>query len=283
MLLALAFSIERKGARLAAMLGYRDELSSRKIRAGQRLRILLDLIERPNRNDVAALGAGAGPHVDDDVGLAHRLLVVFDDNQRVAQIAQRLERRQQPRVVTLMQSDRRLVQDVQHADKRRTDLRCQTNALRFTARERRCRTRKVQISETDVGQESQPRANFFEDLMRDQHLTLVELQIAEKLLGTLDRGFRDRGDVLTADRYGEGFRLQTRTVADLHVVGRHEFLDVFLHVVAARFVVTALQVVDHAFERRFVRPCVTAARLVFELLFFSAPYKTVCSKSARPS
>jgi hypothetical protein len=43
---------------------------------------------------------------------------------------------QQPIVVALMQSDRRLVEDVHHADEARADLTGEANALRFAARER---------------------------------------------------------------------------------------------------------------------------------------------------
>ena len=52
----------------------------------------------------AALGAGARADVDDHVGLAHRVLVVLDHDQRVAEVAQRLQRREQPVVVALMQA-----------------------------------------------------------------------------------------------------------------------------------------------------------------------------------
>ena len=66
---------------------------------------------------------GAGPHVDEPVGAPHHLLVVLDDDDRVADVAQPLERADQARVVALVQADRRLVEDVEHADELRADLR----------------------------------------------------------------------------------------------------------------------------------------------------------------
>ena len=78
-----------------------------------------------------------GTDVDDHVGGAHRVLIVLDHDERVADVAQRLQRRQQPVVVALVQPDRRFVEDVEHADQRRADLRRQPNALRLAARERR--------------------------------------------------------------------------------------------------------------------------------------------------
>jgi hypothetical protein len=50
------------------------------------------------------------------VGRAHHLLVVFDDEHRVAEIAQPLEGCDQLRVVALVKPDRRLVEDVQDSD-----------------------------------------------------------------------------------------------------------------------------------------------------------------------
>ena len=77
-----------------------------------------------------------GPEIDDVIGGAHRLLVVLDDDDGVAEVAQLLERGEQSRVVALVQPDRRLVEDVQHADEARADLRRETNALRLAARQR---------------------------------------------------------------------------------------------------------------------------------------------------
>ena len=47
----------------------------------------------PCGDDVAAVNAGARTDVDDPVGRAHHLLVVLDDDQGVAEVAQALQRR----------------------------------------------------------------------------------------------------------------------------------------------------------------------------------------------
>ena len=73
-------------------------------------------------DDLAAVLAGAGTDVDDPVALADRLLVVLDDDDRVAEVAQPGERVDQPPVVALVQSDRRFVEHVQRADEAGTDL-----------------------------------------------------------------------------------------------------------------------------------------------------------------
>ena len=77
--------------------------------------------------------ARPGPDVDDPVGRPDRLLVVLDDEHRVAQVAQARERRDELGVVALVEADRRLVEDVQDAHQRRADLGRQPDALRLAA------------------------------------------------------------------------------------------------------------------------------------------------------
>ena len=73
-------------------------------------------LHRAAVDDGAAVLAGAGADVDDPVALADRLLVVLDDDHRVAEVAQPGERVDEPAVVALVQPDRRLVEHVQRAD-----------------------------------------------------------------------------------------------------------------------------------------------------------------------
>jgi hypothetical protein len=96
----------------------------------------------------------ARPEVDQVVGRANRLFVVFDDEDGVAQIAELAERRQQPPVISLVEPDGRLVEHVEHAGQLRSDLRGQPDALAFTARERGRAARERQIPDADVDQES---------------------------------------------------------------------------------------------------------------------------------
>ena len=111
--------------------------------------------------------ACAGAEVDEVVGCAHRLLVVLDDDDGVAEVAQLPERGEQTRVVALVQSDRRLVEDVEHADETRADLRREANALRLAARQRLRGAAEREIVESDVDEEAQPLAHFLEDRAGD--------------------------------------------------------------------------------------------------------------------
>ena len=121
----------------------------------------------PLRDDLAAVHAGAGTDVDDVIGAANRFFVVLDDDDRVAEIAQMHERAQQPRVVALMQADRRFVEDVHHADESGADLAREADALRFAARQRVGAAIQRQIVQADVDEELQPRADLLQNLVGD--------------------------------------------------------------------------------------------------------------------
>ena len=90
----------------------------------------------PEYDDLAAVLARARADVDDVVGDPDRLLVVLDDDHRVAEVAQAHQRVDQALVVALVQADRRLVEHVEHADEPAADLRRQPDALRLAAGER---------------------------------------------------------------------------------------------------------------------------------------------------
>ena len=104
----------------------------REVLSGKRMRRVADVLGCALRDDLSAVLAGARPHVDDIIGRQDRIGVVLDDDHAVAEVTQVLERRQQPVVVALMQTDRRLVEHVHHAGQSRPDLRCKPDALRLS-------------------------------------------------------------------------------------------------------------------------------------------------------
>ena len=62
------------------------------IQAGNRSRIRGYIIRRAQRDDFAAMRAGAGPEIDNVVRASDGFFVVLDDQDRVAEIAQRRKR-----------------------------------------------------------------------------------------------------------------------------------------------------------------------------------------------
>ena len=151
-----------------------------------------DLVGRALRDDLAAVDAGAGADVDHVVGGADRVLVVLDHDHRVADVAQVLERLEQPRVVALVQADRRLVQHVEHAGQAGADLRGQADALALAARQRAGGARQRQIVEADVVQELQALADLLEDARGDLGLLLGEASSAARRTRRWPRGSTGR-------------------------------------------------------------------------------------------
>ena len=84
---------------------------------------------------MAAVLAGARADVDSPVRGLDRVLVVLDDDQGVAQVAQPEQRLDEPAVVALVQPDARLVEHVEDADQPGPDLGGEPDTLRLAAGE----------------------------------------------------------------------------------------------------------------------------------------------------
>ena len=106
---------------------------ARQVFAGQRVRVCHDFGRCAFSDDMAAMHARARADINHIVGQANGVLVVLHHDHRVADIAQVLEGAQQTVVITLVQADGGLVEDIQHPNQPRTNLAGQTNTLGFTA------------------------------------------------------------------------------------------------------------------------------------------------------
>ena len=103
----------------AGFLGRRSGIgttsSPGEIFAGPGIRRGHQIVDAALRHDMAAMNAGAGADVEHPVGGADGVLVVFDHDHGVAEVAQAFQRFQEPRIVALVQPDRGLVEHVEHA------------------------------------------------------------------------------------------------------------------------------------------------------------------------
>ena len=91
--------------------------SFRQENAGERGVARLDFGGCAVGQHVAAVETGAGTEVDDAVGAFHDDVVVLDDEQRVALVAQLEECVDQAVVVARVKADGRFVEHVEHAGK----------------------------------------------------------------------------------------------------------------------------------------------------------------------
>ncbi len=120
---------------LRRIAAHRDVAAAGEIVGGEAVLAGEELVERPGADHFAAMDAGAGAHVDDMVGVADRVLVMFDHQHGVAEAAQALERLEEAVIVLLVEADRRLVEDVEHAGEAGADLAGEADALALAAAE----------------------------------------------------------------------------------------------------------------------------------------------------
>ena len=106
-------------------------------------------------DDLAAQLPRGRPHLDEGVRRLHGLPVVLDHHDRVAQLADGVERPHQALRVPRMQADGRLVQDVEHPAELRPDLRRQPYALALPARQGVRAAQQREVAHPDVDQEIQ--------------------------------------------------------------------------------------------------------------------------------
>ncbi|SCF99209.1 hypothetical protein GA0115255_114852 [Streptomyces sp. Ncost-T6T-2b] len=178
------------------------------ILAGDRGLVPQQLLERAGVDDLAAVLTGAGADVHDPVGDLDGVLVVLDDDERVAHVAQPDQGFDQPVVVALVQADGRLVQDVQHADQAGADLGGQPDALGLAAGQGAGRAVQREVVQADVHQELQPFVDLLEHPLGDLLVAGVQLEAAEELGALADRHRGDLGDGPLHHRHREDDRLE---------------------------------------------------------------------------
>ena len=102
---------------------------------------------------------------------------MLDDEDGVAEVAQVLERGDQPLVVALVQADGRLVEHVEHAAQARADLRGEADALAFAAGERGGIAVEREIAEADGVEELEALDDLAAEAVGDERLARGEAEI----------------------------------------------------------------------------------------------------------
>ena len=129
----LPFLVQR-----SSFLRGRNRLPAGQVIACDRLGVGDELGIRPGVHDVPAVLPRAGTDVDDPVRGADGVLVVFDDDQRVAQVAEFEQRLDEAVVIALVQTDAGFVKHVQHPGEAGTDLGRQPDPLCFSPGQGAC-------------------------------------------------------------------------------------------------------------------------------------------------
>ena len=161
---------------------------------GQRALDARDLGRRAGGYEFAAQTPGAGAEIDHVVRALDGLLVVLDDEHRVAQVAQARQRVEQALVVARMQADGRLVENIQNAAQPRADLRGQADALGFAAGERGRGTVEAQVVQPDFGEELKTVADLLDEARGDLPLAFGERPGGGRIECPGNRQRREIGD-----------------------------------------------------------------------------------------
>ena len=140
-----------------------DLLLAAQVLSGDRCFAGFDVIYRSLGYQSAAVHAGARPDVDDLVCRVHGFLIVFDNDEGVADIRQFPQRLQKLRIVLLMQTDARFVQNIGNAHETGSDLCRQADSLGFAAAQSCRRAAEGQIIQTYIGQKFQTTADLLDD------------------------------------------------------------------------------------------------------------------------
>ena len=100
------------------------------VASGERLWGGGDFRERALRDDLSTERSSPGADVDDVVGGGDGVVVMLDDEDGIAEVAEAPEGVEQPVVVALVEADARFVEDVEHADQSAADLRAEVPRCR---------------------------------------------------------------------------------------------------------------------------------------------------------
>ena len=173
--------------RLSAIGGEVDRVAAREKRSRDAPLARRDVVGRARCHDLTAPLAGAWSEVDHPVGRPDRVFVVLHHHDRVALIAESLERPEEFDVVAGMEADRRLVEHVEHAREPRTDLRGEPDPLAFAPGERRRLAVEGEVAEADLIEEREPARDLLHEFDGDHPLGVVEHERGEKHAGVGDR------------------------------------------------------------------------------------------------
>ena len=236
---------------LAALSGDGDGAAAGEIIRGQAPLAGEDVLELAMGDDMAAVDAGAGAHVDEVIGVADGVLVMLDDEDGVAEIAQAAERDQQPLVVALVEADRGLVEHVEDARQARADLAGEADALALAARERARGAVEVEIIEADIVEEAEALVDLLEDGAGDLVLGRIELlgERREPGQSVADGAGGGLADMLAGDLHRERLGAEAGAVADLARRGALIFAELLAHPGGFGLEHAAVEIADHAVER----------------------------------
>ena len=127
------FDGEEKSISFSTLRRQRDVFLAAKVHAGDGVLHVLHIFRCALCHHVASIFAGAGADVYHPVSGADGVLVMLHHDQRISQVPHAFQGSKKLVIISLVQADGRLVQDVEHPHQAAADLGSQADALRLTA------------------------------------------------------------------------------------------------------------------------------------------------------
>ena len=185
------------------------------------------------------------PNINHPICRPDGLLIMLNHDHGVAKISQSLKRTNQARIITLMQTNTWLVQNIEHTDQARTNLGRQTDSLCFTTRQCFSSTIESEVFKPNGFEKPKSRIDFLKHLCGYRRITLLKLQFPKETHRSLNRELRDRPNWLLAHRNRQRFRPQPSPFARQTSVTRHVSLNLATHIVRLSCLITTSKVRNH--------------------------------------
>ena len=148
----------------STLLGQLNAEAPGEIISGKRFSISRNFIESALCNDLAAMFSCTRANINDVIGSTHSVLIMFNYQQRVTQVAQACQRLDQTLIIALVEANTWFIKNVEHSHQSRADLRCQAYALCFSTRKTSGGPIQGQVFQADIDQELETSTNLFEHL-----------------------------------------------------------------------------------------------------------------------
>ena len=162
-------------------------------------------------NDAPAERPGSRTDVDDMVGRRDGVVIVFDNKDRVAEVAQAFKGGDEAFVVALVKSDTGFVEHVEDTGQAAADLRGQADALGLAAGKGAAFTIQGEVVESDLFEKGEAAGDFAHHFAGDRLIVALQPELSDDLCragngeitesvdGIFFSGGRDQGD---AENFG---------------------------------------------------------------------------------
>src|SRR3989338_128988 len=132
------------------------------------------------------MNASSRANINQVVGRKNRLFIMLNDKYGIPDVAQMEKRLYKARVVARMESDGRLIQNIERADKAPPQWGGEGDALPLASGERMRAPIKREVLNADINHKLQPRLNFAQHHLRNFALFWRKLQFRKEVVCVRD-------------------------------------------------------------------------------------------------